>query len=531
MMTPASSPEAVTGETGQAAVLSFLARSGQPNAPVKRIDTHCSIVFLGPSRVLKVKRAVKLPYLDFSTLEKRRRACVDEIAVNKRHAPSIYRGVVSITRGRDGLAIGGTGPVVEWAVEMTRFDENETLDHLAERDAIRPELGERLAAILLESHREAIGSDGSHWLKSLPVIIDRNTERFRNESALSCGKIDELHELSHRSLARNLELLRRRAVAGQVRHCHGDAHLGNIALLDGEPVLFDAIEFDPDIATTDVLYDLAFPLMDLLYFRRETAANRLFNSYMQSAWDTQSRALCLLPLFLSIRAAIRANVLFTRARQHQLDQAIAAQARHYFQLARRLIEPAPPRLLAVGGKSGTGKSVLARDMAHLIAPPPGALVLRSDVIRKQLFHVAEHATLPPETYTPESSDRVYQAMLDRAAHTLGQGVSVILDAAFLKPEERDAAKAVARDVKVDFRGIFLTAGRGTRLHRVASRQDDASDATSDVVLIQDNIETGMIDWDIVDASGTPSTTLARSTSRPPATPTDRASGTSPKGNS
>ncbi len=531
MMKPASPTDTTTGETGQAAVLSFLAGDIQPHGPVQRIDTHCSIVFLEPSRVLKIKRAVKLPYLDFSTLEKRRRACEDEIAVNKRHAPSIYRRLVPITRGRDGLAIGGTGPVVEWAVEMARFDENKTLDHLAQQDAIRPEFGERLAAILLESHRTATGHEGSPWLASLPVIIDRNTEQFCAESVLSREEIDRLHELSHQALARNLELLRRRAAAGQVRHCHGDAHLGNIVLLDGEPILFDAIEFDPNIATTDVLYDLAFPVMDLLYFRRETVANRLFNSYMQTAWDTQSGALCLLPLFLSMRAAIRANVLFTKARQHQFDQAIGAQARRYFELARRLIEPEPPRLIAVGGKSGTGKSVLARDMAHLIAPPPGALVLRSDVIRKQLYHVAEHATLSPETYTPEASNRVYQAMLKHAAHTLGQGVSVILDAVFLKPVERGAAEAVARDAKVDFRGIFLTAGRATRLHRVVSRQDDASDATSDVVLIQDNIETGTIDWDIVDASGTPSTTLELSTSRLLASPTERASGTSPKGNS
>ncbi|WP_076861412.1 bifunctional aminoglycoside phosphotransferase/ATP-binding protein [Bradyrhizobium mercantei] len=531
MMTPASSTEAATGETDQTAVLSFLARPVQPNAPVKRVDTHCSIVFLEPSRVLKIKRAVKLPYLDFSTLEKRQRACDDEIAVNKRHAPAIYRRVVPITRGRDGLAVGGTGPVVEWAVEMARFDEKKTLDHLAERDAIRPELGERLATILLESHRTATGRGGSSWLASLPVIIDRNTEQFCTAPALSREEIDRLHELSHQALARNLELLRFRAAAGQVRHCHGDAHLGNIVLHDGEPILFDAIEFDPNIATTDVLYDLAFPLMDLLNFRRETVANRLFNSYMQTAWDTQSDALCLLPLFLSLRAAIRANVLFTKARQQQLDQAIGAQARRYFEFARRLIEPKPPRLIAVGGKSGTGKSVLARDMAHLIAPSPGALVLRSDVIRKQLYHVAEHATLPPETYTPEASDRVYQAMLDRGGHTLGQGVSVVLDAAFLKPVERGAAEAVARDAKVDFRGIFLTAGRATRLHRVASRQNDASDATSDVILTQDNIATGMIDWDVVDASGAPSTTLERSTSRLLTSPTERTSGTSPKGNS
>ncbi|UFX45746.1 AAA family ATPase [Bradyrhizobium sp. 41S5] len=512
MTTPISTPDAATGETDQAAVLSFLAGSGRSNAPVKRIDTHCSIVFLEPSRVLKIKRAVKLPYLDFSTLEKRQHACEDEIAINKRNAPAIYHRVVPITRGRDGLAVGGTGPVVEWAVEMARFDENKTLDHLAEQDAIRPELGERLAAILLESHRTATGREGSPWLASLPVIIDRNTEQFCAGSVLSREEIDRLHELSHQALARNLELLRRRAAAGQVRHCHGDAHLGNIVLLDGQPVLFDAIEFDPNIATTDVLYDLAFPVMDLLYFGQEPTANRLFNSYVQATWDAQSNALSLLPLFLSMRAGIRANVLFTKRRQYQSDQTITAHAERYFQLARRLIEPGPPRLLAIGGKSGTGKSVLARDIAHLIAPPPGALVLRSDVIRKQLNQVAEHATLPPETYTPEASDRVYQAMLDRAGHALAQGISVILDAAFLQQAERDAAKVVARGAKVEFSGIFLTADDAARRQRVASRRHDASDATLDVVNAQAKINTGDVDWEIVDASGSPATTLHRSMS-------------------
>lgn len=514
-MAPAASTDAATGEAGQAAVLSFLAGSRQPNLAVQRIDTHCSIVFLEPSRVLKIKRAVKLPYLDFSTLEKRRRACEDEIAVNKRHAPSIYRGVVPITRGRDGLAIGGTGPVVEWAVEMARFDERKTLDHLAEQDAFGPELGESLAGIMLKSHRAVSGSDGSHWLASLPVIVDRNTEQFRAETDISREEIDKLHELSHESLARNLELLRLRAAAGQVRRCHGDAHLGNIVLLDGEPVLFDAIEFDPVIATTDVLYDLAFPVMDLLYFGQEPTANRLFNGYLQATWDEHSNGLSLLRLFLSMRAAIRANVLFTKRRQHQHDQTIGAKAGRYFELGCLLIEPEPARLIAIGGKSGTGKSVLARDMAHLISPAPGALVLRSDVIRKQLYHADEHTTLPPETYTPEASDRVYQAMLERARCALAQGISVALDAAFLKQAERDAARAVAQNARVEFGGLFLTADRAIRQQRVTSRRHDASDATVGVVLSQESIDTGDIDWQIIDASGSPATTLQRSTSHLP----------------
>ncbi len=511
MTAPASSTDASAGEVDQAAVLSFLAGSGRSNVAVRRIDTHCSIIFLEPSRALKIKRAVRLPYLDFSTLEKRRRACENEITVNKRHAPSIYRGVVPITREQDGLAIGGAGPIVEWAVEMTRFDESKTLDRLAS-GALEPKLGDDLAAVLLESHRGAAISEGSNWLASLPVIVGRNTAQFRSTPGLARDRIAKLHELSHRELARNRELLRARAASGQVRRCHGDAHLGNIVLIDGRPALFDAIEFDPDIATTDVLYDFTFPLMDLLAFGRDAVANRLFNSYMQAAWSEQSPALCLLPLFLSVRAAIRANVLFTKQRQHPCDRTIATIANRYFDLALRLIAPERPILLAIGGKSGTGKSVLARDIAPLIGPPPGALVLRSDVIRKRIHNVSEHAALPAATYTPKASNGVYRVMLEHAARTLAQGVSVTLDAAFLHRAERDAADVVARNARAEFRGIFLTADHRIRLDRVASRRHDASDATTDVVLLQENIETGANDWSVVDASGTPAVTLERSTS-------------------
>ncbi|WP_244486205.1 phosphotransferase [Bradyrhizobium viridifuturi] len=399
MTTPAPSADLSADELDQAAVLTFLAGSGRSNEAVQRIDTHCSIIFLEPSRALKIKRAVKLPYLDFSTLEKRRRACESEITVNKRHAPSIYRGVVPITRERNGLAIGGAGPVVEWAVEMARFDESKALDRLA-TGVLEPELGDDLAAVLLDSHRAAVISEGSSWLASLPVIVGRNTEQFRSIPGLVRERIDKLHELSHREMARNRELLRARAASGQVRHCHGDAHLGNIVMIDGRPVLFDAIEFDANIATTDVLYDFAFPLMDLLAFGRDAVANRLFNSYMQAAWAAQSTALSLLPLFLSIRAAIRANVLFTKQQQHPHDRTIATIATRYFDLALQLIAPRRPTLLAIGGRSGTGKSVLARDMAPLIGPPPGALVLRSDVIRKQLHNVSEHTALPAATIPP-----------------------------------------------------------------------------------------------------------------------------------
>jgi uncharacterized protein len=492
-------------DSNQQAVLAFLGESGK----AKRIDTHASIVFLEPGRVLKIKRAVRLPFLDFSTLDQRKRACEEEIAVNRRLAPEIYRRVVPITRGPDGLQIGGDDPPVEWAVEMARFDERRTLDHLAGRGEITPELGEALAAAMLAAHRGADVSDGANWLASMTGLIDRNTAKLQNQTCLVRNDVERLHALSLQALARHVTLMQQRAAAGLVRHCHGDAHLGNIVLIDGKPVLFDAIEFDPAIATTDVLYDLAFPLMDLVHFDEIIVANRLFNRYLEASWQQNGDALVLLPLFLSIRAGVRANVLFTRHEQAADELAAPTQAKSYFDLALRLIAPKPPSLIAVGGKSGTGKTVLARAIATTLAPPPGAVVLRTDVIRKELFGIDPMTALPETAYAPDVTERVYRTMLARGETILRQGISVIFDAAFLRATERDPIATLASASGTRFCGLFLDAASGVRIQRIASRGPDASDANRDVALRQDSFDVGRLDWPVVDASGSPQETLAR----------------------
>jgi aminoglycoside phosphotransferase family enzyme len=311
----------------QAEVLAFLDNIGHD---VKRIDTHGSIVFLEPDRVLKIKRAVRLPFLDYSTLAKRKRACEEELALNKRHAPELYRRVVPITRDNDEIKIDGRGVPIEWAVEMARFDETQTLDRLCAADAIDPELADRIADVMLTSHEGAEVSDGSTWLASISAIIDRNTQKFRSQRLLPDDAVERLHVLSHQRHAALRDLLQRRASSGLVRRCHGDAHLGNIVLIDAKPVLFDAIEFDPVIATVDALYDLAFPIMDLVHFDQRIAANRLFNRYLQRTWRDNADALRLFPLFLSVRAAIRSHVLFTKHEQSAGDDSIASDAKSYF---------------------------------------------------------------------------------------------------------------------------------------------------------------------------------------------------------
>ncbi len=501
-----------SGRSIQARVFEFLENSSLGAAKGgKRIDTHASVVFLGGDRALKIKRAVRLPFLDYSTLEKRKRACEEELKVNATNAPEIYRRVVAITRADDGdLEIGGSGTPVEWAVEMARFDEERTLDRIAGRQQLSPCLSIAIADTILQSHQRAPRADGKAWLASIPAIIVRNTAKFRGVHGIDVDAIDQLDARSHDHLATLQALLKQRAEQGFVRRCHGDLHLANIALLDGKPLLFDAIEFDPVMSTTDVLYDLAFTLMDLNHFNNELASNAVFNRYLAGASDDNLDGLAVFSLFLSMRAAIRAHVLFTKSEQMVDGEAVWHEAKRYFDLALRLANPKPPMLVGIGGLSGTGKSVLAHALAGTIEPLPGAVILRSDVLRKHLFDVSETKALPQEAYQAETSQRVYELLSKSAMRVLAQGCSVILDAAFLREVQRAGLPDIARRCHARFVGIFLIADLATRLSRIDQREHDASDATRDVALQQEAAGFGVVNWHKVDASGTPADTLQRS---------------------
>src|SRR5450631_1162701 len=320
---------------------------------VHRIDTHAASVFLEGGRALKIKRAVRFPFLDYSTLEKRKSACDEEIRINRQFAPQIYRRVVAIARGSDGaLNIGGDGTPVEYAVEMARFDERQTIDHLAEAGPLDPGLVDAIADAVVASHDIEPLAPTEPWINSIPGIIEGNTAAFRAAACFPAADIDDLREASLSAFQGIRGLLERRGKAGYVRRCHGDLHLANIVLIEGKPVLFDAIEFDPDIASIDVLYDLAFPIMDLIRYGRHPAANALLNRYLATTADDNLDALAALPLFMSLRAAIRAKVLLAGLGRGFRDTGdVIRSALAYFELARLAIAPKAPALVAVGGLS------------------------------------------------------------------------------------------------------------------------------------------------------------------------------------
>ncbi len=496
-------------------VLAFLADPatyGGGTEKVRRIDTHAASVFLAGDRALKIKRAVRFPFLDYSTLEKRKAACAAEIEVNRRLAPKLYRGVVAITRKNDGrMALGGDGAPVEWAVDMVRFDENRTLDHLA--DEIDDDLADALGRAVAAAHDKAPIVDAEPWIEALGAYIDEHVEAFaEHRDIFPAAQADALAAKSRAHYRRIVPLLRERGRRRLIRRIHGDLHLGNIVLIDGKPVLFDAIEFSDIIGSGDVLYDLAFLLMDLLERQLPQAANIVLNRYLaETRRDEDLDALTALPFFLSMRAAIRAKVTaarLERAAAAERDK-IATSARAYFDFALRAITPPPPKLIAVGGLSGTGKTRLARALAPHIAPMPGAVIVRSDVERKTLFGAGETEKLPAAAYAPDVTARVYGAIADKARRIAAAGHSPIVDAVFAHPQERDAVTAAARAANVPLRGLFLTADLATRIARVGERTNDASDAGAAVAQAQEDYDLGALEWPKIDASCTVVDTLAR----------------------
>ena len=482
---------------------------------VKRIDTHAASVFLAGPRAYKVKRAVRFPFLDFSTPEKRKAACEAELVVNQPYAPQLYRRVVPIARDRAGnLALDGPGMPVEWAVEMVRFDESATLDRLASRGAIDLALADALARVVAAAHAKAPPADA--WPDRLSRIIAQNHEELRQSPDLfEAARVDALTQASHAALQRLAPLLAARGEAGLVRRGHGDLHLGNIVLIDGAPVVFDAIEFDPAIATGDLLYDLAFLLMDLVERRLDEAANVVLNRYLlETRRPADLDGLAALPLFLSVRAAIRAKVTAAWRGASGADRAgVGTAARTYFDLAARLIAPAPRVLVAIGGLSGTGKSTLARALAPSVGPAPGAAVLRSDIERKTMFGVAETERLPASAYTEDVTQRVYAAVAEKARRVTATGHAAIVDAVFADAGERALIAAAARASNVAFQGLFLRADVAARVARVSARRHDASDADAAIARRQESYTLGTMDWTEVDASGTLEQTVraARST--------------------
>ena len=482
-----------------------------PGAAVEHIETHAAHVFLCRDRAYKIKKPVKLPYLDFSTVEKRGAVLRDELAINRVFNPDLYVTVVE-KRGEPVLV-------------MNRFDAKDMLSWRVEHGRINDELARSLADMVAQSHavvprRSTPGADIMTGLgEQLSKAFTSSPDLFRPSETL------EFHALFEEALQRLRQLLNLRGEQGLVRRCHGDMHCANIVVRDGKPALFDAIEFSEKIATIDVLYDLAFLLMDLQRRGSARAANVILNRYLNLRRNEEDLSgLAALPLFLSTRAGVRALVTADLVHELKIDQSLRqrGEALDYFRTSLSFLKPPKPLLVCIGGLSGTGKSTLSSRIAPVVGASPGALHVRSDVERKVMAGVDETERLPPSSYTRAASATVYRTVLARAEQALRAGHSVIIDAVFANENERHAAQVLATRCGAAFHGFWLDADPGILKSRVSQRRDDASDATPEVIDSQLDYDLGPMAWTRIDASGSLEDTEALIRRRLPYPPSARA---------
>lgn len=481
---------------------------------VERIDTHTASIFLAGDRAYKLKRAVRYDYLDYSTLDRRAAACKAEVNLNRRTAPRLYLGAVPLTRTSDRqIEIGGGGPPVDWLVMMERFPQEQMLDRRAESHQLSidtvVQLADRVAAFhgAAQVRRDLGGSD------AIERVIRGNTRALAEAGeVLNQSVVAHLDKVSRELLESGRPLLDGRRARGMVRQCHGDLHLRNIVMIEGQPTLFDGIEFNDDFACIDVMYDVAFLLMDLLARELPLHASAVFNQYLLRTGDFEG--LAVLPLFLSCRAAVRAKTSLAAAvlatdgsRVPELHE----RARRYLELANRFIARVPARVIAVGGLSGTGKSTLARRLAPLVGAPPGAVVLRTDEVRKQIFAAGAGSAVPEWAYTPAARHVAYAGVRRQARRAIEAGYSVIADGVFAEVSERRAIQNLAKGLGVPFVGMWLQADQAVLEHRIIERRGDASDATLDVLHQQLRSPIRHLRWNVLDAGGTAGNTerLAR----------------------
>jgi aminoglycoside phosphotransferase family enzyme/predicted kinase len=489
----------------QSAVIEFLAApSTHGGAAVDRIETHSSIIFLAGERAYKLKRAVRFDYLDFSTCARRHDLCEAEVRLNRRTAPNLYRGVLPVTRQRDGShQLCGDGTPVDWVVEMARFPQEGLLDRLATTGQLDLQLMPLLATAIATFHQSADHRTDHGGRAGMSWVIEGNAAGFEEFGRPSVDPETSRRVIEHsrRELHHRTDLLERRRELGFVRQCHGDLHLRNIVLLDGQPTLFDGVEFNDEISCIDVLYDLAFLLMDLWRRQLPRHANVVWNRYLADTDDLTG--VSLLPLFLSCRAAVRAKTSATAASlQHDGARRgeLHATAGEYLAMAERLLRPPRTSLIAVGGLSGSGKSTLALALAPIVGAVPGAVVLRSDEVRKRLCGVAPLEPLGPEGYAPQLSQRVYATLAERAIPILRSGHSTIVDAVYAHASDRQAIERAAAEASVPFIGLWLDAPESTLVTRTEHRRNDASDAGPAVVRMQRTQDTGDITWHRLDGS-------------------------------
>lgn len=458
---------------------------------VELVETHISWVLLVGHYAYKIKKAIALDFLDFSNLDARHYYCQEEIRLNRRLAPGIYLDVLPIG-GHSENPVLGAQPAIEYAVRMRRFDVSMQLDRLVASNNLLPQHIDSLAADIALFHGSLPAAPKPSSFGTAGAIREDAEQNFKQLQDLLTEQFDidnlaALHRASDSEFARCFRLFEWRQEAGYVRECHGDLHLGNIVLLDEQPIPFDGIEFNPALRWIDVISEVAFTVMDLMHYLRADLAYRFLNAYVEATGDYAG--ISLLRFYVAYRAMVRAKVSAIRASQGGLNRGDAAResdnCRGYLQLAADSFAPRQEALIITHGLPGSGKTTFSQMALERLQ----AIRLRSDVERKRLFGLAplahSQASMGIDLYATDMTQRTYVRLHELAHALLLAGYRVIVDAAFLQQEERDRFRQLANELSVPFAIASLRADADTLRARIVQRQQAATDASeADIAVLE-----------------------------------------------
>jgi len=453
----------------------------------QRIDTHISTVILAGEVAYKLKKPLDLGFLDFFSIEARQSACEAELRLNHRLAPQIYQAVCAVTGSIERPKIDGDGDVIDWAVRMRRFDPDAILSKLMHR--LDAGLIESLAVLVARFHTETGSCDPDDPFGSPDAVylpMQQNLAQIRMRTPEYAADVEPLAQWSAEQQQRLKSLLVQRKSQGHVRECHGDLHLGNVALIDGKPVIFDAIEFNPGLRWIDTVNDIAFTTMDLQERGRADLAYRFLDVYLQHSGDYEG--LALLRFYEVYRALVRAKIAAIRCDQSDLTDEehdeVHAELQGYIAFARRLIKPHRGAVIITQGVSGSGKSHVSQTLPDFLP----AVRLRSDVERKRILGIDPHSDATGRgAYSTELTQKTYARLEALAQLVLQSGHVAVVDATFLKRAQRDRFRSLAESCKVPFVIIDCDAPLEVLQKRIGARKeqpDNVSDADFEVLNAQ-----------------------------------------------
>jgi len=446
------------------------------------LETHISWVILTGEFAYKIKKPVNFGFLDFSTLEKRRGFCEQEIRLNRRLTSGIYLEVVPIAGTPDKPVVSGAGKAFEYAVKMLQFPQSAQLDNMLAAGELKAEHMDSLARMTADFHHTAAIADATMDYGEKDVLYQPVEENFQQikehlDTRIYAEKLSALLKWDESEFLKLATVFEQRKRDGYIRECHGDMHLRNLIWLNHQPMAFDCIEFNPYLSWIDVISEVAFLVMDLQSRQQHQLANRFLNQYLEITGDYAG----LVPInfYLCYRALVRAKVDALRIEQKDIAEAESLKSRtefeSYLELANTYTQCAVPKLIIMHGLSAVGKSTLSQQLLD----ETGMIRIRSDVERKRLFDdISNSATNEINTsiYSAQTSQQTYSKLVELAEQVITAGYSVIVDATFLKYEQREMFKLLAERIDVPYIILQLTASVEVLKQRIIERKDDVSDA-------------------------------------------------------